>query len=142
MKDFLNAIKSKLGPDPLTQKAAKVGWKGLTPEEQNALISSNMNFVMGMTGPAEKVPPIKLKMLSNADRDVMGAFTEMVEKNPRQVMGQVGQNAQRIVQGIKGIDPASGNKKVANFFNALLERADQMGIKPVQEPFIKRIDLK
>lgn len=100
-----------------------------TQNPQNAINGA----VMGMVTPI-KTTPQALGMISNADRNIMGKFAEMVEKGSgKSNLGQVGKDAARIADFF-GIDANASNNAIKKYFNEIIKTMDQRGIRPVVEP--------
>ena len=72
----------------------------------------------------------KLRMLSLEDRDIMGKFTEMVERGKgKNNLGELGLNAQIIAEGL-GLKKNLTNTQLAKEFDKVIELADVKEIVP------------
>ena len=117
--------------ESLNRAIAEKGLKGLTPEETQLFQQFYFMPITGMSMPSSKQIAKKLSKLplSLEDRNIAGRFVEFVEKGGRKSMGQVGQGAQAIAEGL-GAEGTIGNKALAGLLNRAVKIADLMrGVK-------------
>ena len=128
---IIEAAKSLLTRSPGTYSQLDPGslYGQYQQDPQNAMQTA----MMGMVTPI-KTTPQALGMVSDADRNIMGRFSEIVEKGSgKSNLGQVGKDAAHIADFF-GIDANASNNAIKKYFNEIIKTMDQRGIRPVVEP--------
>jgi len=75
---------------------------------------------------AEKVSNKALRLLSSEDIGIMDTFSDLIKAGRgRGAMGQLGKDAQRILEGLGG-EPSIGNQRLKSFFEAITERYNKL----------------